>query len=214
MLAASHSIFISKHCACESDSICDPAQCLCCNIHSPTRDWRFACRGRLRLHLWMALSLCQLHLFISLSCGCPWGASPRSRAIAFDRIRAYQFSSSSLSRLVCPPQFSSLFLVLSSPYYLPVLLPLAAVAWSSFRQSIGNSLPLCSPLLSTQLFSLSNLRAGSICLFFGISDFAIHVLFSLFLSFSLLFIQSFVRMSSLTAVLPPSSRALFQSNPP
>lgn len=81
----------------------------------------------------MALSLCQLHLFISLSCGCPWGASPRSRAIAFDQIRAYQFSSSSLSRLVCPPQFSSLFLVLSSPYYLPVLLPLAAVPWSSFR---------------------------------------------------------------------------------
>lgn len=108
-----------------------------------------------------------LHLTV---CGCPWGASPRSRAIAFDRIRASQFSSSSLFRLVYPPQFSSLLLVLSSPYYLPVLLPLAAVAWSSFRHRSAISLPLCSPLLSSQLLSLSNLRTGSICLVFGSSS--------------------------------------------
>lgn len=70
-----------------------------------------------------------------------------------------------------------------------LLLPLAAVAWSSFRQSIGNSLPLYSPLLSSQLFSLSNLRSGSICLVFGISSFAIHVLSSLLFSIFLVYLS-------------------------
>lgn len=134
-----------------------------------------------------ALSLCQLHLFISLSCGCPFGASPRSRAIAFDRIRASQFSSSSLSRLVCPPQFSSLFLVLSSPYYLPVLLPLAVVAWSSFRHR-----PAILCLFALLYCPLSSSRyptsvPGLFVSFFGSSSFAIRVLFSLFFFFFFFF---------------------------
>lgn len=124
-------------------------------------------------------------LFISLSCGCPWGASPRSRAIAFDRIRAFQFSSSSLSRLVYPPQFSFQFLILFPLLSLPVLLPLAAVAWSSFRH---RSAIFC--LFAIFYCPLSSSRcptsvAGPICLVSGSSSFAIHVLFSLFLSLSL-----------------------------
>lgn len=152
-----------------------------------------------------------LHLTL---CGCPRGASPRSRAIAFDRIRASQFSSSSLSRLVCSPQFSSLLLVLSSPYYPPILLPLAAVAWSSFRH---RSAILC--LFALLYCPLSSSRCPTSVPGLFVSFLAVALLlytpyYLSFSSFSCLFVRSWVRMSSLTAVLPPSSRALYQSIPP
>jgi hypothetical protein len=91
------------------------------------------------------------------------------------------------------------------------------VAWPSFRH---RSAILC--LFALLYCPLSSSRFPTSVPGLFVSFLAVALLlytsyflsFSSFSSFSRLFVRSWVRMSSLTAVLPPSSRALFQSIPP
>lgn len=193
----------------------DPAQCLYSKIYSPTKLALRVSRPSSDPPL-DALSLCQLHLFISLSAAVPEAhhhavaQSPLIGSALLNSVRHPFFDSSVLLN-------SPLLLVLSSPYYLPILLPLAVVAWPSFRH---RSAILC--LFALLYCPLSSSRFPTSVPGLFVSFLAVALLlytsyflsFSSFSSFSRLFVRSWVRMSSLTAVLPPSSRALFQSIPP